>query len=197
MKFTIATILTAAAAVSAAPAPSQPLALTMMSLRSASPIHFGRVDASGQKFYIGLERPSSYCPTPPVSPKDCPSGNSTSLAWNEYGPYMNVLVPGGQRLYIAPDGSLSYTQAHSASMPPGSITEGFTLGPKQENTLRSISHTSGGFIACPVKKNVGPWMVFVGKVTDKVVPSGHAADCLGFSNNGIEFKSERFGAWQY
>ncbi|KAF3929143.1 hypothetical protein AA313_de0200311 [Arthrobotrys entomopaga] len=197
MKFTLATIIAAASAVSAAPVAETPLALTMMSLRSASPIHFGSVTASGQKFYIGLEHPSSYCPSPPVSPEDCPSGNYTSIGWGTGGPYMNVMVPGGQQLYIAPDHSLSYTQAHSAYMPEGSTTEGFILGPKQENTLRSISHTSGGFLACPVKANQGPWKVFVGTVADADTPSGSSADCLGFSNNGVEFTAERFGAWQY
>ncbi|EPS36364.1 hypothetical protein H072_10106 [Dactylellina haptotyla CBS 200.50] len=200
MKFTLATVITAASVVSAAPTYSsepKPLALTMMAIRSASPIHFGRVDASGQKFYIGLDRPSSYCPSPPVPVGSCPSGNYTSISWGQYGPYMNVEVPGGQQIYIAPDNSLSYTQAHSGSMPPGSTTDGFTLGPKQENTLRHIDHKSGGFLACPAKKDVGPWKVFVGSVTDKNAPSGSAADCLGFLNTGIEFIGEQFGAWQY
>lgn len=196
MQLTFAALLAAVSAVAAAPT-SCDINFTMMSLRSASAIHFGRVDASGTKFYIGLERPSSYCPTPPVPASSCPSGNSTAVSFGQSGMSLDVMVPGGQRIYIAPDGSLSYTIAHSGFMPPGSITEGFTLGPKQENTLRTITHKRGGFIACPVKKNTGPWKVFVGKVNNTVVPSGHAADCLGFNNEAVEFTSEKFGAWQY
>ena len=198
MKVTFATLLAAVSAVSAAPVTSdpEPLHFTMMSLRSASPIHFGRVEASGRKFYIGIEKPSTYCPTPPVPADSCPSGKSTVLGWSN-GPHMNVMVPGGQQIYIDPDHSLSYTQAHSGFIPPGSTLDGFTLGPKQENTLRSFSHVWGGFIACPAKKNVGPWKVFVGNVTDEAAPSGSAADCLGFSNNAVEFTSEAAGAWQY
>ncbi|KAF3084577.1 hypothetical protein TWF569_006362 [Orbilia oligospora] len=195
MKFTLATLL--ATAVAAAPAPSN-LSFTMMSLRSASPVHFGSVNASGQKFYIGLEKPSSYCPTPPVPASSCPSGKYTSVTFGSGYSSLNVAVPGGQRIYIAPDGSLSYTQAHSAYIPPGSTQDGFILGPKnKDNGLRPITHKKGGFVACPTKKNVGPWKVYVGQPASKDVPSGCATDCLGFSNQAVEFTSEQFGAWQY
>ncbi|KAK6355158.1 hypothetical protein TWF696_004278 [Orbilia brochopaga] len=198
MQFTIATILATIAAVSAAPTPApEAQAYTLMAIRSASPIHYGSLQASGQKFYIGLDKPSSYCPSPPVDPKACPSGKATSIAWGESGPYMNVMVPGGQRLYIAPDRSLSYTQAHSAFIPDGSITDGFTRGEKQENTLTPISHGSDAFLACPTKQGAGPYQIFVGQPTDAAVPSGKASDCIPFAAEGVEFTGERFGAWQY
>ncbi|KAK6351442.1 hypothetical protein TWF718_004602 [Orbilia javanica] len=195
MKFTLATLL--ATAVAAAPAPSN-LSFSMMSLRSASPVHFGQVNASGQKFYIGLEKPSSYCPTPPVPAKSCPSGKYTSVVFGSGYASLNVQVPGGQRIYVAPDGSLSYTQAHSAYIPPGSTEGGFILGPKNANNgLRPITHKKGGFYACPATEGTGPWKVFVGQPKDANVPSGHASHCLGFSNQAVEFTSEQFGAWQY
>ncbi|KAI0419056.1 hypothetical protein F5X98DRAFT_373201 [Xylaria grammica] len=55
------------------------------------------INATGGKFYINRDT-STYCP----------EGVS------------------GLDFYVAPDGSLSYTQAHSASMPPGSIVTGFS-----------------------------------------------------------------------
>lgn len=204
MQFTLATILAAISAVSAAPAtgygsaPAAPNGFTMMSLRSASPIHFGRVDASGGKFYIGLSKPSSYCPTPPVPASSCPPGNSTVISFGSTGTAgLKVIVPGGQQVYVAPDNSLSYTGAHSAWIPTGSTVDGFSLGKKQSNTLRTISHSKGGFLACPAKANTGPWKVFVGSVKNKDAPSGKACDCLGFSNNAIEFPNDQYGAWQY
>ena len=38
----------------------------------------------------------------------------------------SVVVPGGQQTYVAPNGEVKYTQAHSASQPPGSFISGFT-----------------------------------------------------------------------
>ncbi|KAJ6261032.1 hypothetical protein Dda_3697 [Drechslerella dactyloides] len=201
MQFTIATLLAAISAVSAAPAalpsdaPASELKFGIMAIRSASPIHYGQVNASGQKFFIGVE-PSAYCPVPPVPAGACPSGKYTSMV-GDSSLSLNVMVPGGQRIYIDADGSLSYTQAHSAFMPPGAVTDGFTIGPVQENTLRHISHSKGGFYACPAKKDQAPWKIFVGQPTDAAAPSGSASDCLPFSATAVEFKTEQFGAWQY
>ncbi|RWA14115.1 hypothetical protein EKO27_g976 [Xylaria grammica] len=70
------------------------------------------INATGGKFYINRDT-STYCPEG-VSGLDCTaySGSGTSFAIGN--------------VYVAPDGSLSYTQAHSASMPSGSIVTGFS-----------------------------------------------------------------------
>ncbi|GAW15475.1 hypothetical protein ANO14919_048860 [Xylariales sp. No.14919] len=86
------------------------------------------INATGGKFYINRDT-STYCPEG-VSGLDCTafSGSGTSFAIGNGTTTMSldVTVPGGQQVYVAPDGSLSYTQAHSASMPPGSIVTGFS-----------------------------------------------------------------------
>ncbi|KAJ8112409.1 hypothetical protein ONZ43_g5400 [Nemania bipapillata] len=70
------------------------------------------INASGGKFYINRAT-STYCPEG-VTGLDCSlySGSGTTLAIGD--------------VYIAPDGSLSYTQAHSAYIPTGSIVTGFS-----------------------------------------------------------------------
>ncbi|KAF2963344.1 hypothetical protein GQX73_g10230 [Xylaria multiplex] len=75
------------------------------------------VNASGGKFYIG--RPTqTYCPDGVV---DCShfTGTETVFVPGYDGRLgLRVNVPGGQQVYVAPDGSLSFTQAHSAYIPP-------------------------------------------------------------------------------
>ncbi|EWC46774.1 hypothetical protein DRE_04019 [Drechslerella stenobrocha 248] len=198
MQFSLVALLATISAAAAVPAkaPAPPLSFGMMSLRSASPVHFGTLNAVSQKFYIGVEKPTTWCPKS-VPRKECPSGQNTAFTMNAGRLYLNVKVPGGQRVYIACDRSLSYTQAHSASIPAGSIETGWTLGPKQENSLRAIGHGSDGFYACPKAKNTAPWKIYVGLPKDKDTPSKKASDCLPFGNYAVEFTSEKYGAWQY
>ncbi|KAI3340904.1 hypothetical protein F4824DRAFT_449926 [Ustulina deusta] len=86
------------------------------------------INASGGKFYINRNT-STYCPDG-VSGLDCSlySGSQTIFAIGNGTTTMSldVTVPGGQQIYIAPDGSLSYTQAHSAYIPAGSTITGFS-----------------------------------------------------------------------
>ncbi|KAF3920663.1 hypothetical protein ABW21_db0206877 [Orbilia brochopaga] len=193
-----------ATAVSAAPATTpQPVVKpwNFLALRSASPIHFGSLEASGLGIWIGKPT-ASYCP---VDPKYCPPvSNTTSIlvTENAYGAAsMDVIVPGGQQVYIAPSGALSYTQAHSAAIPAGSFRTGFIVSLPGSNGISIFSHCEGGFVACPVVANKGPWKVFVAfkgvlpKNTD--VPSGKAADCLGFSAATAGPAQYHPGAWQY
>ncbi|KAI1755747.1 hypothetical protein F4782DRAFT_366816 [Xylaria castorea] len=86
------------------------------------------INASGGKFYINRNT-STYCPDG-VSGLDCSlySGTGTTLVIGNGTTTMSlsVSVPGGQQVYVAPDGSLSYTQAHSAAMPANSTVTGFS-----------------------------------------------------------------------
>lgn len=91
---------------------------------SNSPLS-GPLQANGGSFWIGKKTASS-CPT--SVGKACPPGNSTSFASDNTGTLsLNTEVPGGQQVYIAPNGLLSYTPAHSASIPTGSITSGLVV----------------------------------------------------------------------
>ncbi|KAF3934018.1 hypothetical protein ABW19_dt0200844 [Dactylella cylindrospora] len=195
----VSALLSLLAAVSAAPADPPNVirnnSYGFLALRSASPIHFGNLNASNGKIWIGKDT-SSYCPLPPRS---CPPGKVTAF-WINDTVSMAVSVPGGQQLYIDPKGALSYTQAHSGYMPKGSITNGFKVEDNHETHLSYFSHARGGFLACPTgKKATGPYQIFVdvdGKLKDKDVPSKKKRDCLGFTAAGGSAQ-EQFAAWQY
>jgi hypothetical protein len=61
-------------------------------------------------------------------------------------------------VYVAPDGSLSYTIAHSASTPSGSVVEGFNrTAPVGDAEFGSLTY-GNGFSACPV--NGTEWQVY-------------------------------------
>jgi hypothetical protein len=100
-------------------------AFTLAASNPKLPIDGWAVNAGGQTLYIGGST-SSYCPNPPVT--NCPPGTTTALiapgndANAEFS--MDVEVPGGQQVYLNPYWDVAYTQAHSASIPSGSIRTG-------------------------------------------------------------------------
>ncbi|KAL8681886.1 MAG: hypothetical protein Q9186_002043 [Xanthomendoza sp. 1 TL-2023] len=179
-----------------------PLRFGVIAARSASPIHLSSVNASGQAFWIGKDT-AIYCPLQP--PLECPSGNQTVFQVAGGGASLDNVVPGGQQIYVAPNGKLSYTIAHSSYIPPGSALQTFnaTSGTINENIGRLTFEGLGGsgFVACPSRKSkgkwVGPYQVFVGvkALSDKDVPSGCKKDCLGFSALTAPYTGEP--AWQY
>jgi len=84
--------------------------ITIAASLPGSPLDGQVINAEGQAFYLGLSGPATYCPSqvdvcPPVT-GTVTDGALTSLY---------VEVPGGQQIYVAPGGALSFTQAHSAS----------------------------------------------------------------------------------
>jgi hypothetical protein len=68
---------------------------SVMSTRSASPVHLLPLTARGGKFYLGGGPPTTYCPEQVGDA--CPSGNSTVLAGGYETLGMGVMVPGGQQ----------------------------------------------------------------------------------------------------
>ncbi|KAL8748300.1 MAG: hypothetical protein Q9184_007415 [Pyrenodesmia sp. 2 TL-2023] len=120
------------------------------------------------------------------------------------------MVPGGQRIYVAPSGALSFTTAHSAYIPPGSAVEPFkataglpynattgSSGAIGRFTFRGLGAT--GFLACPVNRNrTGPYQVFadVDGLSDEDVPGGCVDKCWRF--NALTAPSRPKNAvWQY
>lgn len=158
----------------------------LTSARSASPIHYQSVSASGQS--IWLNKPTaSYCPDNIKDIGGCPAGNTTEFAGGDSTLSMGVVVPGGQQVYIEPDtGALKYTIAHSAAMPEGAIVTGWTTSPG--NGFGILSNENGGFIACPDADN--SWKVFIGL---ECVTFDDA--CLGF--DALASNLTEAGAWQY
>jgi hypothetical protein len=77
----IASVVTAATLLGAS-VQAQDLTLGLMSLRSASPIHFGSINAANSKFWIWGPGPKTYCP-PDVT--GCQKTNSTLIDLYENG----------------------------------------------------------------------------------------------------------------
>jgi hypothetical protein len=168
---------------SAAPAASSAAAgssyFGVISARSGSPIHLLPLTARGNKFYLGGAGPSSYCP--PSVGSACPSGNSTVFTGGDSTLSLGVIVPGGQQVYVAPDGALSYTVEHSAYIPNDSYVTGFSKTAPGGNGLGTLTF-QGGFVACPAAAGQG-YQVF-GQVTGGKT---YGSECLGFDALTCEF----------
>jgi len=104
-----------------------------------------------------------------------------------------VEVPGGQQIYVDPSGALSFTQAHSASIPPGSAIGGLVYEPGNPWSHYTFNGWgASGFMACPTDNR---WQVFAA-MQNATVPSGNVGDCLGFSAMALTYKGP-VPAWQY
>ncbi|KNG87036.1 IgE-binding protein [Aspergillus nomiae NRRL 13137] len=171
MKFSMVPSLLLPLLAAAAPVAPENPPFSVMATRSASPIHFLPMTASGQKFYLGGET-TSYCPIG----EGCPPGNQTVFAPGGYG--MNVMVPGGQQVYVDPKGALSFTQAHSAYIPEAPPWVPSTTSPAR--TGATTPSTAGVFAA----------------VQNATVPKGNVAECLGF-NALANTAPKEAAAWQY
>ncbi|KAF7560157.1 hypothetical protein G7046_g3988 [Stylonectria norvegica] len=84
-------------------------------------IHNRVINARNKTFIIGAPGPSTHCPFANAS--ECPPGVSTLI--NEDMTLLAAEVPGGQFIYVAPRGTISYPSAHSSRRPPGSQMGGF------------------------------------------------------------------------
>ncbi|KAI1181129.1 hypothetical protein F4777DRAFT_3308 [Nemania sp. FL0916] len=137
--------------------PSGPFALGAWQTgqNSGTCFHGTPVHASGLKFFINKPT-STYCPDG-VSGLNCSdfSGTGTTFVMGEGSTSLSLdtTVPGGQQVYIGPDGSLSYTQAHSAAIPAGSTTTGFSRdqGAASDAPVYLSSANSTWFL-CPVSE---------------------------------------------
>ncbi|KAF3032133.1 hypothetical protein E8E12_003358 [Didymella heteroderae] len=162
----------------------------VIAARSASPIHLTTLTARNGKFYLGAGAPTTYCPAESIGAANCPPGNSTVFAGGESTLSLGVVVPGGQQVYVAPDGALSYTTAHSAFIPTGSIVDQFSkTAPANGNSFGYLNFETG-FVACPVGAADAGYQVF--GQTDSFKAS---SDCLGFS--ALTSSVDEPGAWQY
>jgi hypothetical protein len=83
------------------------------------------------------------------------------------------LVSKGWLVYVAPDGSLSYTQAHSAYVPTGSIRDGWS---RTEGENFGNLAFKDGLIACPTEGNGNGYQVFGARKDVTFDPA-----CLGFN----------------
>ena len=154
-------------------------------------IHQQPLTASDHQIFIG--KPTvSYCPEG-LQPGSCPAGNSTSfIATGSTGALsMNVVVPGGQRVYLDKSGYIGYTIAHSGAIPDGAITDGFDYAPgaEQGQVGELTNSKTKGFTACPTGED-GVYQI-------KPVFDGLSyVGCTGIALGTIPV-AEGSGAWQY
>ncbi|KAK5013226.1 hypothetical protein LTR60_003981, partial [Cryomyces antarcticus] len=99
----------------------------------------------------------------------------------------DVVVPGGQQFFVAANGALSFTQAHSGAVPAGASYD-----------VRV--YLGGGFFgpggsswkACPLSGSAGVYQVFAG-----LSSVSFSADCVGFDAVVHDQPKGTVGAWQY
>lgn len=161
----------------------------LTSVRSASPIHYQSVSASGQSLWLN-KATASYCPENIKDVGGCPAGNTTTFAGGDGTLGMGTVVPGGQQVYIERDtGAVKYTIAHSAAKPADAIVDGWNLS--EEEPLGNLSNENGGFIACPgAGDDKDAWKVFI-----QLDGLEFAQTCLGF--DALSSNVTDAGAWQY
>ncbi|KAF9884488.1 hypothetical protein FE257_001749 [Aspergillus nanangensis] len=96
---------------------STPDAFTLNIRWSNSPLK-GPLNANAGSFWTGKPT-SSFCPE---TVPGCKLANATSFLAQDGQLFLNTAVPGGQQVYISPQGQLTYTPPHSAAIPTGSLT---------------------------------------------------------------------------
>lgn len=145
----------------------------VISSRSASPIHLLPLTARNGKFYLGAGPPTSSCPSNIGSA--CPPGNSTVFSGGDQTLGLGVVVPGGQQVYVASNGELSYTVPHSAYIPSGASVDEFSRTAPGSNGLGTLNFETG-FVACPVGGDNKGYQVYGQNQGFEA-----SSDCLGFS----------------
>ena len=113
-------------------------------------------------------------------------------------------VPGGQDVYVAYSGALSFTEPHAEGSEEGKgIATGFSYQSKTNDTgALGVFSFSGlgavGFVACPQANGAGPYQVFAALpyLCDRAVPGGNINACIGFDALGASYPNQT-AAWEY
>ncbi|KAK4246174.1 carbohydrate-binding module family 52 protein [Corynascus novoguineensis] len=155
------------------------------------PIHGKPVTAAGQHWVVAGET-GSYCPEQVGDA--CPPGNETVIISRNGGVAMSVMVPGGQGAYLDPYWNMGYTQAHSAYIPPGSITTGF--GAYEGGGFVNLNGNGWGWAACPPRASGGggpAWNLVARNETN----TERYNQCSPINLKINSLPSGTYGAWQY
>lgn len=170
------------------PAVTTPFTLAV-SNPSLPALHNQPVSAAGLRWTLAGPT-SSYCPD--VVGAACPPGNATAVVASAGRAAMDVMVPGGQAVYLTPDDwSVGYTQAHSAYMPGGSLVEGF--GAYAGGGFVNLNGDGWGWVACPpVTAGGGRWRLVGRNATSAAALAG----CDAVNLRVVPFGGS-VGAWQY
>lgn len=113
----------------------------------------------------------------------------------------DVVVPGGQRVYVNQFGALSFSQAHSNVLPFGSSIGPFIYHPLPGNSgyyyYTYTGQGASGFMSCPTMD--GRHEVFA-NMRNASVPTGNLSDCTAFWALGATYKGQdgfNVAAFQY
>ncbi|CAK7242631.1 MAG: hypothetical protein STHCBS139747_004127 [Sporothrix thermara] len=150
------------------------------------------VDACNQRWNLGIKT-CSYCP---VTGIECPAGNTTVISAPSDGgssAAMDVVVPGGQAVFLDPSGAVGFTQAHSASMPTGSTQGG--LAAYSGGGFVNLNSGGYGWAACPSTSQAGGsgYTLFAVSADNKAT----LAYCTPINLKVNVQPSGTVGAWQY
>jgi len=151
-------------------------------------LHGKPVTAGGLRWNLAGTT-AAYCPVAQVGSDACPPGRTTSFVAGDGRVSMNVMVPGGQQVYLdAQQWTMGYTQAHSAYVPPGSLREGF--GAYEGGGFVNLNGGGLGWVACQ-EGSGGGWTLRGRNETN----AAGLAGCTGVNLRVV--KESGFGAWQY
>jgi hypothetical protein len=185
-----------AATVAALPAPqsgsaSSPIRFGGLALRSASPIHFGSINANGGDFWIGKDT-VTYTPANVGTPQNT---NYTIFSYISDRPQLSLstTVPGGQQVYVTEGdadncieaGALKFTQPHSVATEGTPVYEGFTIAGSN-----NLKFEGKDWLACLEDGSTTAYQVFA-----ESRYTGDKASCLGFTWQDAETNVPN--AWQY
>ncbi|KAI5256283.1 hypothetical protein E4T42_01658 [Aureobasidium subglaciale] len=151
-----------------------------LAIRSGSGIQYASVNAAGSQFWLQKDT-ATYCPE--ISGLVCPNTTTTQFLGGENTLALDTTVPGGQQVYVAADGRLSFTVAHSASTGEGASVTGFSIAQEGQH----VQFNGDDFLACPVDD---AYAVFAAAAVKDA-----AEDCVGFAFRVAE--SSAPAAWQY
>lgn len=112
---------------------------------------------------------------------------------------IQVEVPGGQAIYVAPSGQVSYTAAHSSSSPPGSTVGGWfnkTVVSDCEPPRDVLDYSFGGVKVCP---DVAAFMAGTGASYQLYVGTQgfNLTDCIDAVGLSLKPAPADVGCWQY
>ncbi|KAB8292394.1 hypothetical protein EYC80_008129 [Monilinia laxa] len=181
----IATLLASTVAASPVVARADGDAFSLLSIRSGTDLQNQVITANGGALWIGKETSSS-CPLD----TGCPAGTATTFHAGSGGLGLNVAVPGGQQVFIAPSSAVSFTQPHSGNT-EGGKTQGWTYTAGKNGGFGSLSFPDYGFIACASTEGAGIYQIFA-------TPGGSATgNCTGIAVATVPYTEEGASAYEY
>ncbi|KAI2621258.1 hypothetical protein GGR54DRAFT_94562 [Hypoxylon sp. NC1633] len=144
--------LAAAIAPRDGPVPDEPWTAGVWRQPTTDDVFFvgDAINASGGKFWVN-KNTTAYCPTDNGVDCSAYNGSRTVFAGGIDTLSLAVLAPSGQQVYIAVDGSLSYTTEHSAGLPDGAVATGFTRTQSESfGAPLVLGHSGDSWLICPV-----------------------------------------------